>query len=98
MAKGATAKLNIEKKLQETFGEDYIGVYDKKVYLWADDGGERVQIAITMTCPKAPVGGPQASGDLDFVAMSAEPAKPQAEITPDEQKNIEDLMARLNLL
>ena len=37
------------------FGADYIGEQDKKIYVWADDGGERVQIAIAMTCPKTPI-------------------------------------------
>ena len=52
MARGANAKAAVENKIAAAFGEDYIGMYDKKLYVWADDGGERVQIAISMTCPK----------------------------------------------
>ncbi len=52
MAKGSVAKEKVVEKLKSAFGADYIGEFDKKVYLWADDGGERVQITISMTCHK----------------------------------------------
>jgi hypothetical protein len=69
MARGNTAKINVEKKIQQAFGDDFVGVYDKKLIVWANDGGERVQIAITMTCPKtnyAASGSAPASGDFNF--------------------------------
>lgn len=106
MAKGATAKTNVVAKLQAAFGPDYVGEFDKKVYVWADDGGEKVQIAIAMTCPKNPVGviNPASmdfGGDLDFEKMgesAVAPAKFEpAEITDEEKQNVADLMARLGL-
>lgn len=94
MAKGAIAKENIAIKLREVFGADYVGEVDKKHYLWADDGGERVQIAITMTCPKNPIGAVSAFGD----SASVETIKPAAaEITDEERNHIADLMAKLGL-
>lgn len=95
-ARGSIAKTNVEKKIQEAFGTDYVGTYDKKLYVNVDDGGERVQIAISLTCPKNPVGAAPLA-DYDFEAMSVEPEKPQVEITEDEKQNIADLMARLGL-
>lgn len=106
MAKGAIAKTNVVKKIQAAFGADFVGEFDKKVYVWADDGGERVQIAIAMTCPKNPVGviNPASmdfGGDLDFEKMgeaAVAPAKFEpAEITEEEKQNVADLMARLGL-
>ena len=106
MAKGAIAKTNVTKKIQEAFGADFVGEFDKKVYVWADDGGEKVQIAIAMTCPKNPVGviNPASmdfGGDLDFEKMgesAVAPAKFEpAEITEEEKQNVADLMARLGL-
>jgi hypothetical protein len=38
MARGATAKVNVENKLKEAFGSDWIGIFEKKAYVWADDG------------------------------------------------------------
>lgn len=106
MAKGANAKLAVINKLAEAFGNDYIGEYDKKQYVWANDGGERVQIAISLTCPKTPIEIANVvddGGDWDFSdskpkasAVAVTNAAP-AEITEQEQQNIADLMARLGL-
>ncbi len=100
-AKGSIAKENVIKKIKETFGSDYIAEQDKKIYVWADDGGSRVQIAISMTCPKTSVGASNsASGGMDFESMTilTEPSGfKAAEITPEEERNIEDLMKKLGL-
>lgn len=103
-AKGTTAKNNVVNKIALAFGADYIGEMDKKIYVWADDGGERVQIAISLTCPKTQVevvNAPARStdGGIDFTAgtnIPAVEAKP-AEVTPEETQRIKDLMERLGL-
>lgn len=96
MARGAIAKENVAKVLAEAFGKDWIGESDKKYYVWANDGGERVQIAIALTCPKNPVGAAVSptSNEIDFTAA---PEKPVMEITPDEQAMIDKLKAELGL-
>ena len=103
MAKGAQAKAAIGQKLQTLFGADYVGESGGKHYVWENDGGEKVQIAISLTCPKNPIGTVDMSsafgGGLDF---EAEPVVAQtkfepAEITPEETKNLADLMASLGL-
>ena len=38
-ARGTIAKEKVERKIAEVFGEDFIGLYDKKLYVWANDGG-----------------------------------------------------------
>lgn len=98
-AKGSIAKENVTKKIMEAFGSDFIAEQDKKLYVWANDGSDRVQIAISMTCPKTFIGGPTSSG-LDFENMTTniQPTGFQpAEISAEEQKNIEDLMTKLGL-
>ena len=100
MAKGAVAKEQIAKKMAETFGADWIGERDKKYYLWANENGERIQIAISMTCPKTPVGETGTSVDsnaLNFEDGATAGGETQVEITVDEKKNVADLMARLGL-
>jgi hypothetical protein len=102
MAKGALAKDRVLSKLQETFGSDVIGIYDKKLYVWAQDEGEKVQIAISLTCPKNPVavttptvaGGFDFSGDNEVVAPST---FVPAEITQEEEDNLARMMERLGL-
>ena len=52
--RGDGAKNTAFKKIQEAFGEDYIGVRDKKIYVYAADypNNEKLQVAITLTLPK----------------------------------------------
>ena len=96
IARGSIAKENVAKVLVEAFGKDWIGESDKKYYVWANDGGERVQIAIALTCPKNPVGAAVSptSNEIDFTAV---PEKPVMEITPDEQAMIDKLKVELGL-
>ena len=54
-AKGTVAKAKVIEKIKEALGADFIGEVDKKVYVWADDGGERIQVALSLTCPKVPI-------------------------------------------
>lgn len=101
MAKGATAKVAVENKIREAFGADFVGTVDKKIYVWADDGGEKVQICISMTCPKVPVGISGEEGGIDFenmpnAATVGTDFKP-AEITSEETENIKKLLAELGL-
>ena len=105
MARGAEAKDYVEAKIKEAVGDDYITTIDKKVYVWAYEGGEKVQIAIAMTCPKTPVGTAVVStgsrdGGMDFENMTVSTVATgfqPAEITETEKKNIADLMSRLGL-
>lgn len=104
MAKGAIAKQNVINKLQAAFGADYIGEYDKKWYVWSQENGERIQIAISLTCPKVPVEVSNApvAGDFNFeddaptTVVAAGGFQP-AEITDDERDKVRDLMRTLGL-
>lgn len=111
MARGTNAKIEVQNKIAQTFGEDYVGEADKKIYVWANDGGERVQIAISLTCPKTFIENCEKpttttrvldfGGDLDFEAMSevaakAEEIKP-AEVSEEELNNIAEMLSRLGL-
>ena len=92
-AKGTVAKAKVIEKIKEALGADFIGEVDKKIYVWADDGGERVQICISMTCPKTPVGGVAVSQSTEEIPQTQE----AFEVTPQEEKTIEDLMKKLGL-
>ena len=106
MAKGNIAKENLINKIIESLGESYLGTYDKKYYFVMPENGEKVQIAISMTCPKTPVEFAATSddgGDWNFTddtpkatPIAVSNAAP-AEITEAEKQNIADLMARLGL-
>ena len=94
MAKGTIAKESVVLKIREAFGADFIGEVDKKVYLWAEENGEKVQIALSLSCPKNPIG--QSFNEENATFNSVDDNKSN-EITNEEKENIANLMARLNL-
>lgn len=101
-AKGSIAKIEVENKIKEAFGSDFAGVADKKIYVWADDGGERVQIAISMTCPKIYIGDfaetspviAKTGGGIDFEAQVPQKV---TEVTQEELDRISEMMNKLGL-
>ena len=104
MARGAIGKENVIKKIKEVFGADFIGEYDKKIYVWTQENGERIQIALSLTCPKVQVAvaDAPATGDFNFEddapsAVVAAGTFQPAEITPEERDRVNDLMKRLGL-
>jgi hypothetical protein len=100
MARGATAKQNVENIIRNAFGADFIGISDKKLYVAADDGGEKVQICLSLTCPKVPLGA-NANEGLDFENMpdniTTGTEHKTAEITSEETENIRKILAQLGL-
>lgn len=92
MARGDAAKVQVGNMIRQAFGANYVGYADRKHYVWANDGVEKVQIAISLTCPKTGIDGGSAiitSGGRDF----SEPAQ----ISEKEQQDILDLMKKLGL-
>lgn len=97
--KGTIAKQNVVNTIAKAFGSDYIGEFEKKLYIWADDGGQRIQVSIALTCPKVYRGVEETdTNEMNFeeTAATTTPAgfKP-AEITEQEQETLANLMAKL---
>lgn len=101
MAKGNAAKEVVIKKIMDAFGDDFVGVYEKKVYVWSEEDGEKMQVAISLTCPKVPVGVVDKPTSLDFenptIANAAPTKFEPAEFTDTERRTVEDLMKTLGL-
>ena len=104
MAKGAIAKAEVTKKIAAAFGANYLGEFDKKIYVTAMENGETVQVAISLTCPKVPVvvDNTVQIGDFNFeepttVTKTAATSFTPAEISDEERDNVAALMARLGL-
>ena len=99
--RGAEAKNKVVEKIKEAFGEDYIGESSNKYFVWADDGDEKVQIAIALTCPKNPLETAskyRKVGDgIDFSTPIEEVKKADLDFTQDEKDTINRLMAELGL-
>lgn len=102
MAKGNIAKEKATKIIADAFGADYVGEFDKKLYVWCDDGGSKVQLSISLTCPKVNRGVEEtAPTELNFEddepAAEATGSYKPADITQEEQDTLEELMKRLGL-
>lgn len=101
MAKGAQAKEALIKRFAAAVGADYCGEADKKYYFWSQENGERVQIAVTMTCPKTSVAFNGNGGDLNFeddVGTAPDlPASNPVKMDEDEKATLERLMKELDL-
>lgn len=101
MAKGAIAKQVVEDKLRDAFGKDFVGVdsSSKKIYVQAEEDGEMVQIAITMTCPKTPfVTGNNTTNDgFPTGNFGAPDVFQPAEITQNELDNVRKMIQELGL-
>ena len=100
--RGTIAKQNVQEKIKAAFGTDYVGEVDKKIIVFADDGGERVQIAISMTCPKTTVAISENSlsynNGIDFTNENVViPPSQSTEISEAEKENVRKLMERIGL-
>lgn len=107
MPRGQVAKETVSQKIISTFGNDYAGTYDKKIYVWAVENGERIQVALSLTCPKEPiVFGEKApntdiNGDWDFSGAVKENNvvinAPPPEISSEEIDNLAKLLEKYGL-
>lgn len=115
MAKrGDIAREHVKDTIVGAFGEDFVTIQDKKIYVVADDGnGEKIQFAITMTMPKTPVGAANAvpataapaasrpSGNSAPWEMSAEtpaPAPVATEVSAEDKAKVDELMKILGII
>ena len=99
MARGAEAKANFIKRLSTALGADYIGEVDKKFYVWSTENGERIQLALALTCPKTSVTIQGNGGDLNFENddVPITPVSRKVEMDAEEKATLERLMKELDL-
>lgn len=100
MAKGTQAKDALMKRFITAVGNDYCGQEGKDYYFWSTENGERVQIKISLTCPKTPVQFNGNGGDLNFEDEDTLPnvanMNPTA-MSEDEKATLDRLMKELDL-
>jgi hypothetical protein len=104
MAKGQIAKDYVTAKLKEVFGADFLGEADKKIYVQAPENGEKIQIAISMTCPKTPVAfsntpvirGGMMNFEEEAAAVVTAPST-VVEVSETERETIAEMMKRFGL-
>ena len=87
--RGDLAREKVRDTIIKAFGGDFITIYDKKIYVKAQDGanGEEIQFAITMTMPKTPI-------DAATVGETSSSGK-NYEVTASDERMINALHEKL---
>lgn len=98
MKKGDAAREAVKNKIIEAFGDDFAGVQDKKIFINVKDGpgGEVVQMAISMTMPKTPIGKVAASDGGAFPSTTEQKPNP-TELSDEDKSEVARLMERLGI-
>lgn len=94
--RGDGARQNVIDIITKAFGDDFVCVQDKKIYVTSRDteGGEPIQFAISMTMPKVPVeAGNNSSGSAETSTVTAAPA----ELSDTDKAKVADLMRKLGI-
>ena len=92
MARGATAKAEITKKILEIFEGSFLN--DKEIRIPFDEDGDEVQIKVTLTAAKVNV---ENAGGAISNATSEQAPPQKVEITDEEKQNVQKLMEHLSL-
>lgn len=103
MAKGAIAKQQVENRIRLEFDDDFVGSNGKELFVWGEENGERVQIKISLTCPKTNYSGPDVAATpsktakpaLDWSDNATE--TPPTELTQEEKETVNTLLEKLGL-
>jgi hypothetical protein len=96
--RGDLAKQSAIATIQTAFGDDFVGLIDKKLYVNVKDGpnGEVVQLSIALTMPKTPVSASAPATDGNAAAWESKPATP-TELSAEDKAKVADLCARLGI-
>lgn len=101
MARGSQAKEEITQKILETFAGAF--KYEKEIRIPILENGETIQVKVTLTAAKTNV---EPEGDFPTATVNTTAAetaqatmpKPVTEPSPEEKKNVEVLLQKLNLI
>lgn len=98
------AKDYIENRIATLLGADYIDTVGGKIYAFGKSkDGEKIQIAISLTCPSNPIKVPENSVEFSGFDWSDQPtlaAPTQEKLTgpsAEEMSNIANMLASLGL-
>lgn len=96
--RGDLAKQSAIATIQAAFGDDFVGLIDKKLYVNVKDGpnGEVVQLSIALTMPKTPVSISAPAADGNAAAWESKSATP-TELSAEDKAKVADLCARLGI-
>lgn len=92
--RGDEAKESAKMQIIGAFGDNYLGIADKKIYVKVKDGegGDWIEIAISMTCPKT------SFSELNAAAGSTGAwTESSTELSEDDAKKVAELKKLLGV-
>lgn len=101
MARGSAAKENITKKILEVFPGAFLYNNGKEIRIPESEGGEILQIKVTLTCAKTNVEGGsdvKIPGSSSVETTSTPAADFMNEPTEEEKKAVSNLCEKLGLI
>ena len=99
MAKrGDITKEFVKNMIITAAGSNFVGIFDKKLYVKVEENGEWVQCAISLTIPKVAIAENQAN-----VAPSGNPhdwteTKSDPVVSSEDEKKVQELMKTLGII
>ena len=97
--RGEKAREIVVNTITQAFGNSYLGIQDKKIFVKAkDEGGEEIQFSISITMPKNGFAGATvASNPNDWNDIQAAVNNAPPQLTEKDQQIVADLMKELGI-
>ena len=95
MKRGDLAREKVVETIKSAFGDNCLGVQEKKIYVTADENGEKIQFAISITMPKAAVSLTEQPHDWSDSPVVSEPA---TTVSKEDEEKVAALMRTLGIL
>ena len=95
--KGAQARERVIKTIQQAFGENFVGINDKKLYVnQAEDDGTIYQFAIAITMPKNRIEKHSSNANPANVVGEVDPTvvEPKKDVISQEEIDIVDQLLK----
>lgn len=97
MKRGDKAREKVIETIKTAFGADCVGFQDKKIYVNAEENGEKIQFAISITMPKAAVTPTEQPHDWSDSPVVSETATPAPASSKEDEEKVAALMRTLGI-
>lgn len=95
MKKGDVARENVKNTIIEAFGEGFVAVQDKKIYVNSAEGDEVFQFAISITMPKTPIDAAPAGSKATEGSVNSEVKFAATSLSDTDKQKVEELKQKL---
>lgn len=94
-ARGTEAKKEVVNKILSTFEGAFLWNDNKEIRIPVHEGGEIIQIKVTLTAAKENVSAGDVNGNIELGVSSSPNSVFDTKLTPEEEKNVADFFNKL---